>query len=284
MPGPLLSVLIPTYDYAEGLDRILRRLHGCPRDRLEVVVSDDSTTDAVQHVVHEHASSIELLRYVRNKPALGACANWNAMLDEARGEYLLLLHHDEYPASTAAVRTLMDELAGEPADVLILKCLTVRESAARPLRLAHRWLREAVVRKAPSLLYRHNVIGAASNVVARAALYPRFDVRLTWLIDVEMYVSLLRAAARVRFADVEMVSVVRRAGSITTSLGGSLAEVRDRELSLLADEHPNDLVLGWLASEKLTARTARAIEASGWALFRGIDRLTVSVMQRRERA
>src|SRR6266446_10026845 len=95
---PLLSILIPTYDYPEGVVRILRCLTPRLQDDVEIIISDDSPTSAVAESVAPFLDACDKIKYTHNARALGPCANWNALLERAAGEYCLLLHHDDIPA------------------------------------------------------------------------------------------------------------------------------------------------------------------------------------------
>ena len=60
--------------------------------------SDDSGSDDVQKIVKSHPLySEDNIIYCKNNPALGAVKNWNKLIKIAKGDYLMLLHHDECP-------------------------------------------------------------------------------------------------------------------------------------------------------------------------------------------
>jgi glycosyltransferase involved in cell wall biosynthesis len=60
---------------------------------IEVIVSDDSPTDALRDVVE--ALSDARFRYRHNTPALGVAANHAQCVAEARTEYIVILNHDD---------------------------------------------------------------------------------------------------------------------------------------------------------------------------------------------
>lgn len=272
MRRPVLSVLIPTYNYAEGLLRILNRLPVAGSPSWEIVVSDDSTTDDVASAIAPllgHGG----IAYSRNVPPLGASANWNALLDRATGDYCLLLHHDEYPATPDFLPALIRELGSDnPPDVLILDCLIADSRSGRTRRHVDGLLRLLVARRFPEYLFTRNVIGPTSAVVARRSLYPRFDGALRWLVDVDAYYRLLRAARAVSLSETAVASIVGRTDSITASLGRDLGELRDRERRYLATKYPALRLLAMTVGTSLGHRAARVLESAAWASYRAASR------------
>ena len=106
----LLSVAIPTRDRADLLERALgsvvaaRGGGGRPgpgvAERVEIVVSDNASDGADESA---RAVADRLLagwagpgRYVRHRPPVGMVDNFNACVTASSGEYVLLLHDDDY--------------------------------------------------------------------------------------------------------------------------------------------------------------------------------------------
>src|SRR5216684_1976955 len=74
---PVVSILIPAYNYVAGVVRILRPLLAERRRDLEILVHDDSNNDLVECAVAEMKAEHPYLYYVRNSPRRGAVDNWN---------------------------------------------------------------------------------------------------------------------------------------------------------------------------------------------------------------
>jgi glycosyltransferase involved in cell wall biosynthesis len=91
---PLVTISIPTYNRADGY------LRGCIQSatsqtypNIEIIVSDNCSTDST----HELVNSIDdpRIRYFRHEENIGANNNFNHCLNEARGDYFLLLSDDD---------------------------------------------------------------------------------------------------------------------------------------------------------------------------------------------
>ena len=91
---PLVTVGISTYNRADGyLREALASALAQTYEPLEIVISDNASTDATGELVAEMAD--ERVRYVRLDANVGANGNFNHCLEMAQGEYFLLLHDDD---------------------------------------------------------------------------------------------------------------------------------------------------------------------------------------------
>ncbi|GLW21321.1 glycosyltransferase [Microbispora triticiradicis] len=92
--APEVSVVIPTYNRARELDRTLRSLahQDLPRDRYEVIVADDGSSDDTRLVVEGHAGNLRI-GYVYQED-LGFRAGQARNLGAARAEGRILVFLD----------------------------------------------------------------------------------------------------------------------------------------------------------------------------------------------
>ena len=88
-----VTIAIPTYNRA---DRFLRSAIECALnqtwDDLEIIVSDNCSTDNTTEVVQSYADA--RLNYVRQSKNIGANGNFNYCIENAKGTYFLLFHDD----------------------------------------------------------------------------------------------------------------------------------------------------------------------------------------------
>lgn len=93
---PLASILIPTYNQAEYLAEAIQSALDQDYDDLEIIVSDDASTDSTE----ELAQRFQLhprLSIKRNATNLGRVGNYRKCLYElANGEWVLMLDGDDY--------------------------------------------------------------------------------------------------------------------------------------------------------------------------------------------
>jgi glycosyltransferase involved in cell wall biosynthesis len=93
--SPKISLLIPCYHQAqflpEALDSVLRQdFHD-----LEVIASDDASSDNTFSILQDYASRDSRIRIFHQPSNLGMVENWNFCLREARGEAVKLMGGDD---------------------------------------------------------------------------------------------------------------------------------------------------------------------------------------------
>jgi glycosyltransferase involved in cell wall biosynthesis len=238
--GPQLSILIPTYNYLEGVCRILDSLTHCLNYNIEIIISDDSSDENIERIVMTRLHQFnEKLRYIRQKPSLGAVKNWNYLLESAKGEYILLLHHDEYPLDLNFIEKLIYLIDSKnEIDVFVLPCM-IAESG-KPLR-EHlpNSVRKTITEHFPLYLFRRNVVGPTSSIVARRQFYPRFDENLKWLVDVDLYYRLRHLTDFWSFQGPRIASLINRPGSITSVLADDILNLNIKELKYIKYKYRN---------------------------------------------
>src|SRR4051794_1360127 len=97
MEYPSLSILVPAYNRAEMLKQTLDSLvaQTVLPDNLEVLASNDGSTDNTAQVLDEYRGKLKCLRVFNQMSNLGGAGNWAFLLNEARGDLVFLLSHDD---------------------------------------------------------------------------------------------------------------------------------------------------------------------------------------------
>jgi glycosyltransferase involved in cell wall biosynthesis len=90
--GPLVSVLVPTFNGArylpEALDSILAQTY----PNIEVILLDDASTDETAEIATRYGDRIRYLRQLTNR---GIYDNVNVGIEQARGELIATYHADD---------------------------------------------------------------------------------------------------------------------------------------------------------------------------------------------
>jgi glycosyltransferase involved in cell wall biosynthesis len=96
-PRPTLSICVPTYNRLRHLERALDRLFApdCFPFPIEVVLSDNASSDETGALAERMIARGAPLRYHRHATNLGALANIFSALRRARGEFVLYLADDD---------------------------------------------------------------------------------------------------------------------------------------------------------------------------------------------
>lgn len=91
---PLVTIAIPTYNRADTyLRHSLSAAVNQTYPNIEIIVSDNCSTDHTEMLVKEFNDP--RIRYIKHKNNIGANNNFNFCLEQARGEYVLLLQDDD---------------------------------------------------------------------------------------------------------------------------------------------------------------------------------------------
>jgi len=114
----LISVVIPTYNYARVLPRALDSVLCQWADDLELIVVNDGSRDNTLEVLADYASRYTQLQVIDQANA-GVAAARNRAIAQASGRYVLLLDADDELTSTA-IPTLRDVLGANPGVGMVL--------------------------------------------------------------------------------------------------------------------------------------------------------------------
>ena len=104
-----VTVGIPTYNRADSyLKNALKSALAQRYENFEIVVSDNCSKDHTQALVEQMDDG--RIRYFRQEKNIPANDNFNFCLQQARGDYFLLLHDDDLidPDFVAACRPPME--------------------------------------------------------------------------------------------------------------------------------------------------------------------------------
>jgi len=189
---PRVSICIPAYEQVVYLERTLDSIAGQDLTDIEVIVSDDSRGDAVKELVERYRAVFgEKLRYVRNRPALGSPANWNATMALASGELVKIMHHDEWFASPTSLRAFVELMDRSGADAAFSAVRTTAVDEGRDWTLCPSDAEVEALRLVPDRILLANLIGPPSAVIHKRSLGLRYDTRFTYVVDMVFYRELL---------------------------------------------------------------------------------------------
>jgi len=94
MLSPKVSILIPTYNYADYLDETIQSVLDQTFSDFELIIVDNNSTDHTQEVVKRYLSDPRISFY-KNEKNLGLVGNWNRCIEYARGEFIKFLCADD---------------------------------------------------------------------------------------------------------------------------------------------------------------------------------------------
>lgn len=122
MASKLLTIAIPTYNRASTLSLLLNSLateiSGLD-EFVDILISDNASTDATQEVVASFLQAWPSAKLVRNLTNLGADENFCRCIEGACSQYFWLLGDDDLPRA-GLIRSLVALLKQETPDLIYL--------------------------------------------------------------------------------------------------------------------------------------------------------------------
>ena len=111
-----LSVAIPTYNGSryirEALDSIISQL-GDIDEEIEIVISDNASTDQTPEIIREYQEKYSLIKYFRNEENLGPDRNFGLAVRRSTGEYVWLFSDDD-KFKNGAIKKVLGVLKDHP--------------------------------------------------------------------------------------------------------------------------------------------------------------------------
>src|ERR1051325_517125 len=149
---PLVSIGVPVYNGEPFLSQTLQSLQNQDYENLELIISDNCSSDRTQRICQEHQTRDHRIQYYRNATNMGAIQNFNRAFEMASGTYFMwagahdlwaesyvsqcisLLEHDPTVVLTYS-RTMLIDLEGNPIGLMPDQIDT--RGMTTPVRYAH---------------------------------------------------------------------------------------------------------------------------------------------------
>lgn len=94
-----VSIGIPAYNAERFIRETLDSIVGQSFGGLEIIISDNASTDGTADICREYAAKDSRIRYVRNARNVGAARNFNRVVELATAEYFKLANADDVCAA-----------------------------------------------------------------------------------------------------------------------------------------------------------------------------------------
>lgn len=217
---PLVSILIPTWQGEAWLEQTLTSVFAQDYRPLEVIVSDDGSTDRTLDILRQYPVTDDIPLQLFSNPDPGMVNNWNHCIERASGTFLKFVFQDDL-IEPGCVSALVAAVA-DPAIALVYcprrlqlsndaatnaHCRAIRDSGQN---LHQGWSRLAPVMDGLDYLDdpaffdgNTNKIGEPSAVLLRRTALQQlggFDPNFHHMIDIEMWTRLM-AHFRIAFVD-----------------------------------------------------------------------------------
>ncbi len=185
-----VSICIPAYKHIDLLNRCICSALEQDYPDFEIIITDDSSDDAVMKKVQSYTD--KRIRYFKNPQNLGSPENWNECIRKAEGEYIKILHQDDWFADTESLAAFVRLLDENPdVDIAFSACRNVKGDQIDKPRI----ITPSVARKIaeePEFLFKGNILRGPSTCIFRNHKDLFFNPDLIWLVDVEFYIRAIK--------------------------------------------------------------------------------------------
>lgn len=117
-----LTIAVPTFNRVIFLSRLLDVLTAAvvgSEDQIEILVSDNASTDGTDIVIRSIVARYPNVRAIRNPTNIGADANIVQCFNEARGTHVWIMGDDDMP-KLGAIKCILDLLVSAGPDIVYL--------------------------------------------------------------------------------------------------------------------------------------------------------------------
>lgn len=120
---PLLSICIPTYNGAkyirDNLDVIVAQVIADRLDNVEVVVSDNCSTDETPTIIAEYVKKHSFIRYSRNDKNILFNGNMLKCCELAEGEFIHFMGDDDFYQPNG-IKRIVDVIKNQSHDIIMV--------------------------------------------------------------------------------------------------------------------------------------------------------------------
>lgn len=192
MPQPFISICIPAYKNKTYLKRLLDSISGQSFMDFEVIITDDSPDTSLYSLIELYKERMKI-DYSRNQPALGSPANWNAGIAKANGEWIKIMHDDDWFADKNSLAEFAKAAQHTNTDFIFSGFTNVDLKNGIEKRFVINNFHEWMLKGNPLYLFRTNYIGHPSTTLIRNKKQHFFDEKTKWVVDFDFYIRVLRS-------------------------------------------------------------------------------------------
>ncbi len=200
-----VSICIPAYRRVNYLTRLLNSIAVQTFKDFEVILSDDSPDDSVEQLAALYRDKFTL-HYFKNTTALGTPENWNFAITKAEGEWIKLIHDDDWFETPNSLGVFVEHTK-QGNRFIFSAYANVFDGSNRVDKIfVPAFWQKRIIRQ-PLTLLAHNVVGPPSVTMIHRSITEIYDARMKWRVDMDFYVRLLQQEKAFTYISQQLVNV-----------------------------------------------------------------------------
>jgi len=239
MLKPTISICIPTYKRVHLLPRLLDSIERQDYKDYEVIVNNNSEEQRLEEICKEYASRINI-KYYKNPVELSAGANWNRCMDLCTGEWVKVMHDDDWFVTDEALSEFA-QAAEQKKKFIWCGWTTKNENTGEEVsKLMTPEYAQKIIDN-PFLLFGHNTMGPPSCIMTHHTIKIRYDVRMTWLVDIDLFINILLQEKEAVYINRNLVYFSYNSTQLTNTFGRNKGTEISESL-MIWEKHKYDMI------------------------------------------
>lgn len=213
---PLISICIPAYKHIDYLERLLNSISTQTFQDFEVVITDDSPDDGIEILLKKISPNFKIY-YYKNKIALGTPENWNEAIRKANGDWIKIMHNDDWFATDDALQAFYAAIQQNPATDFFFSAfqnVDVDSGKKETVRLS--FTDKLFLKSNVYHLLKKVYIGNPSCTIVRKNLNIWYDKRYKFIVDFEYYIRVIRQTKMPVYIDKVLLNIGFHSEQVTT--------------------------------------------------------------------
>lgn len=202
--NPFISICIPTYNRIHFLKRLLDSIEIQSFKDFEVIITDDSDNSSVEYLVKTFSNRLPI-KYFKNEKPVGTPANWNAAITKASGEWIKIMHDDDWFNNRDGLQLFRDATKQEKKFIFSAYKNVFDEKQTQNMKFSLSQTKKII--ENPVILLSRNLIGPPSVTLIHRSISEEYNVQLKWRVDIEYYMRLLSKERTFEYIDNVLVNV-----------------------------------------------------------------------------
>jgi glycosyltransferase involved in cell wall biosynthesis len=263
-----ISICVPAYQRTDYLKRLLDSIEIQTFRGFEVVITDDSPGPEVQDLVARHPLKSKIC-YFRNPSTLGTPENWNEGIRRSKGEWIKIMHDDDWFTGPDSLRLFAEVIKKGKARFWFSAYTNVFPDG-HTKKIKINTLDLNALKKFPEMLVAANRVGPPSATIFKKDTSIEFDKRMQWLVDIDFYIRYLKKHPPAEYISQNLVRIGISSSQVTrSSFGNPEIEIPERmmlgeKLDRTSVRHVRVFDSWWRFLRNLSIRDMSQIEKSGY--------------------
>lgn len=193
MSKPFISICIPAFKRTDFLIKLLDSISIQVFKDFEVIITDDSPTREVEFLCESYKEKFKL-QYFKNKEVLGTPENWNEAIRKSEGEWIKLMHDDDWFSSESSLECFANAAKTSGNKLIFSEYTNFYYEGKQEEKVSPSFFRLWLLKHDTYSLLSKNIVGPPSVTLHKNDKSVFYDNNIKWLVDIEYYIRRLNVS------------------------------------------------------------------------------------------